>query len=74
VSQGVDRHTSFGARCREPASDSRVPNPDWKAEAAGGGDDDASGDSRPEDVGWTDAQVQALIDCHGGVGEQSEAS
>src|SRR6516162_4839687 len=31
--QGVDRHTSI-ARCREPASDSRVPNPDWKAEAA----------------------------------------
>jgi hypothetical protein len=27
----------------------------------------------PEDVGWTDEQVQALIDRHGGVREQSEA-
>jgi hypothetical protein len=43
-------------------------------DSAGEGDDDASGDHRPEDVGWTDEQVQALIDGHGGVREQSEAS
>jgi hypothetical protein len=42
-------------------------------DSAGEGDDDASGDFGPEDVGWTDAQAQALIDCQGGVGEQSEA-
>jgi hypothetical protein len=51
-------------------------------DSAGKGDDDASGDFGPEDVGWTDEQVQALIDRHGGDlesatapshGEQSEA-